>query len=537
MPETLTIEIQDKGASSTSSAPPRPPSVPPQLARPRATPAPPAAQMAALPRQAAAPGTAEVVPHAATPQVKGNGGNIVETILERLGFRQQVQAFRQLFDYFAAKPQPSAPARPAAPSAAAVPAVAPQPAQPATLPFDALTQSLERGFGRVQDSLRSVGDYFASLPRPAPIVRPQQSPAAAPTPASAPEKPTAAAAPPAPPRVPPMPTAAAPQAPPRPPRLPTATPPRTAAAPKTEPPRTPAVPKTEPPRAPQLPAATAPRAQLTPKTERPRAPQLPAVPSAARGAPRPPDLAPARPASAAPAAATKAASAAELATGAEAAGGALATLSAAALPVGAAFVAIDAATKLATAAFGKAREAMESFVNRAHELSAFSPAIAGAEARADVRSLLDDMREAQDLGPDMARLLDSESDLRHEIREMLLPIKRVAVSTIADGLLVVESMAQGLNALLADVKRWMEENRAATTAIGGFLEGALGPAGAIASGLGQIVSQLKEEAAQKMRDDPEAWLRELYDAKAEEEPQQAAPVQDRPNIPLVNLMG
>jgi hypothetical protein len=80
------------------------------------------------------------------------------------------------------------------------------------------------------------------------------------------------------------------------------------------------------------------------------------------------------------------------------------------------------------------------FLERAKVLGGYSGAIAGAEANADVRSLLADMREADTLGPDLARMVDAQSRLDTSMRELLLPLKQFALEWLAPRL---EAMATG----------------------------------------------------------------------------------------------
>jgi len=86
----------------------------------------------------------------------------------------------------------------------------------------------------------------------------------------------------------------------------------------------------------------------------------------------------------------------------------------------------------ATVAPLRALNAMTSaFVSRGKELSNLSGTLAGANAQADVRSLLADVREAEVMGESLARLTDAQSRADSELRELLLPIKDVVVRSLA----------------------------------------------------------------------------------------------------------
>lgn len=69
---------------------------------------------------------------------------------------------------------------------------------------------------------------------------------------------------------------------------------------------------------------------------------------------------------------------------------------------------------------------------RADELMKYSPDIAVAKAQTTLKLQQADIREAQALGPDMARLLQAKTDVDISIRDILLPIKKVIVELVAD---------------------------------------------------------------------------------------------------------
>lgn len=75
-------------------------------------------------------------------------------------------------------------------------------------------------------------------------------------------------------------------------------------------------------------------------------------------------------------------------------------------------------------------EIVESFVRRGRQLSAFSPELAEAGGMAEFRGTMADLKEAQALGADMARLTDLQSEFLAAFRELVLPIKKAVVEAL-----------------------------------------------------------------------------------------------------------
>lgn len=84
------------------------------------------------------------------------------------------------------------------------------------------------------------------------------------------------------------------------------------------------------------------------------------------------------------------------------------------------------------------------FLKQADKIGPYSGAITSATARADVREIMADVREAQSMGEGYGRLIDAQSRLDNTVREMLLPIKKFIVEVLANRL---EAMATFLNVL------------------------------------------------------------------------------------------
>jgi hypothetical protein len=72
-----------------------------------------------------------------------------------------------------------------------------------------------------------------------------------------------------------------------------------------------------------------------------------------------------------------------------------------------------------------------SFIERGKQLAQFSPELAMSGARAEVRSMMADVREAQELGPGVARMQDAQTELMGMLRDTLLPLKKWVVETLA----------------------------------------------------------------------------------------------------------
>jgi hypothetical protein len=89
---------------------------------------------------------------------------------------------------------------------------------------------------------------------------------------------------------------------------------------------------------------------------------------------------------------------------------------------------VEAFTKVAEAV----NQVTQAFIQRGRELAQYSPALAEAGAKADVRALMADIQEANTLGPELARLTEAESKASADLREMLLPLKNWVIKNLAD---------------------------------------------------------------------------------------------------------
>ena len=120
--------------------------------------------------------------------------------------------------------------------------------------------------------------------------------------------------------------------------------------------------------------------------------------------------------------------------GAASAGMALAKLAG---PVG---IAVAALVGLGVAA----KSLVDSFLERARELQGYSQDIAAAQAQSEVRSMMMDIQEAQELGPALSSMVKAQSDLDATFRELMLPIKKFVAEVLAS---LMNRMVNGVDEL------------------------------------------------------------------------------------------
>lgn len=101
---------------------------------------------------------------------------------------------------------------------------------------------------------------------------------------------------------------------------------------------------------------------------------------------------------------------------------------------------IDAAAGFIKSIVETPAKVIDSFVKRGEQISGYNPQLAAANAMADVRSLMADMREANELGPTMARLTTIQSQLHADFRETMLPLKKVVMEVLIDVLEVLRGL-------------------------------------------------------------------------------------------------
>ena len=113
----------------------------------------------------------------------------------------------------------------------------------------------------------------------------------------------------------------------------------------------------------------------------------------------------------------------------------------------------------------KAIDAFSSFtraaIERGKELSAYNADLAGAGAMADVRSMMGDIREAEALGPALARMTEAQSKADDNLRKLLEPMKKFLIEkgaiilekvvNIAGSLLEIKLILSSLNKIIVQV--------------------------------------------------------------------------------------
>jgi hypothetical protein len=125
-------------------------------------------------------------------------------------------------------------------------------------------------------------------------------------------------------------------------------------------------------------------------------------------------------------------------------------------PVG---MAAAAGLTVVTAAVGAFKAVVDAFVQRGRELSGLNAGLAASSARADVTRIRADIREADRLGPQMARLIDNQVKAETTLREMLLPIKNFLLKVLNT---VIETGLKGLDGMLAALEGILEGVRIMT---------------------------------------------------------------------------
>lgn len=106
--------------------------------------------------------------------------------------------------------------------------------------------------------------------------------------------------------------------------------------------------------------------------------------------------------------------------------------------------------RLVTTAISSFRDTVNAFVERGRQLAPYSADLTSAGVTADVREMISDIREANTIGPDLARLTDAQSRAWAEAREIILPIKKM----------IVENLTEWMEL----IARKLEENRAGALA-------------------------------------------------------------------------
>jgi hypothetical protein len=108
------------------------------------------------------------------------------------------------------------------------------------------------------------------------------------------------------------------------------------------------------------------------------------------------------------------------------------------------------------------RTAVNSFVERGKELQQYSPALSVAGTRANLRGTLGDIREARELGPQLARMIDLQSRAESEMRQLILPIKDLLIRMLNTPLSALVAVLVKVVPLVEKVIKGAAETRDAT---------------------------------------------------------------------------
>lgn len=138
----------------------------------------------------------------------------------------------------------------------------------------------------------------------------------------------------------------------------------------------------------------------------------------------------------------------------------------------------------------------KAFIARGRELSAYSPDLALANARADVRQILGDIREAQRLGPATARLTENYSRFKEDLREALEPVKLALIEALNRGTDTAREgveVAKGYGYLFDALGAELEQLQGQFGAVGGF--------GAWLASFPVVLGRAIERAGKKMGED------------------------------------
>lgn len=179
-----------------------------------------------------------------------------------------------------------------------------------------------------------------------------------------------------------------------------------------------------------------------------------------------------------------------------------------------------------TAAVGAFNQVVNAFIQRGQELSKYSGDLSVAFARSEVRQTRSDIREAQELGPDIARMVEAQSQMSEGFQELLLPIKKFLVEYLAATMEVIVEFLRDAKSAAKALPDFVAFIQGATAAMG-WLErlNAANWQEMMRQGINLFLAKKKEfDDAEKAKDDIDfaAFFRDF-----------ANPVQARPgNVPL-----
>lgn len=207
------------------------------------------------------------------------------------------------------------------------------------------------------------------------------------------------------------------------------------------------------------------------------------------------------------------------ARGAGAAVGALGAVATAAGVVVGAFAAVAAAGVALTNAF----------LERAKELAQYSAAISVAESQAEIKRMQADIREAQELGGDYAKLITASNDIEMEIRNAILPIKKFLLENLA---VFVERLAD----LIKDPGKYWKAFMDYMTAEFNWLGETLNPRKAqegVDKRLADKLAEIKDALTIKQPEEEDFFDKMMRNARRDILP--PAPGRPRPQVPGIRL--
>lgn len=114
--------------------------------------------------------------------------------------------------------------------------------------------------------------------------------------------------------------------------------------------------------------------------------------------------------------------------------------------------AYGAALEAAIAPVKNFTEVVDAFVQRGKQLEAYSPELSLAGARADLANTFGDIHEAMELGESLARMTDAETEIKEQLRELLLPVKKFLTEVLASIMENISTGVTGIRIVIEEVK-------------------------------------------------------------------------------------
>jgi hypothetical protein len=148
----------------------------------------------------------------------------------------------------------------------------------------------------------------------------------------------------------------------------------------------------------------------------------------------------------------------------------------------------------------------EAFKKRGEELKRFDSNIAGASANADVKKLLGDINEAQQLGNEYAAIIREKSELQAEFQRGLIPIKAAIMQSLIPLLKIANNELQTYNKVIKVVSEDMKRTADVVTELFKMT-----PSGAIVYEIGKNVQKMREKQEEEKRKKDQEMMRNLFE--------------------------